>query len=75
MKVFVAEEKTADNQCNYSSLTVCMCACVCVRFRVCARVLAAHPQNLFHAAGVIWQTDLQKTEQKDKETLTLFIAA
>lgn len=69
MKVFVAEEKTADNQCNYSSLTVCM------RVRVCARVLAAHPQNLFHAAGVIWQTDLQKTEQKDTETLTLFIAA
>lgn len=71
MKVFVAEEKTADNQCNYSSLTVCVCVC----FRVCARVLAAHPQNLFHAAGVIWQTDLQKTEQKDTETLTLFIAA
>lgn len=73
MKVFVAEEKTADNQCNYSSLTVCVCVCV---FRsVCVSVLAAHPQNLFHAAGVIWQTDLQKTEQKDKETLTLFIAA
>lgn len=69
MKVFVAEEKTADNQCNYSSLTVCVCVCV---FRsvcecACSSPAKSLPRSWSHLAD--WPAENRAKRQRDFNTI------